>query len=358
MLPVSFFEPHVSDVQLCPGTTECLRRIIDACGFFRPRAHMRMKALFFVSLAVIVLRVSAQSSNVTTCVPLYEWAINTLNQSPCLVAAYVENVCESAFVEVNAIPPDTHYAGPSKQDATLCRCSTVAYSLISACGGCQNRTYISWTAWATNCPKIQVAKFLESIPSEVVVPPWAYLDVTLSNNFFNPGLAMANASAVLTSPAAPSSTTTTTTTSSSQLAVPPSTSNGVSLPSYTPSVATKKINAGAIAGGVVGGLAVLVVAGLLVLFCFRRNKQHTNPYPPNTASSFSATSQPQFHGSSIVPSISPFPYHQQQPFPKDTSDTETYPGSPVTSVGHTTFDTTNVTPAVQIVRRYTGAAEV
>jgi hypothetical protein len=41
------------------------------------------------------------------------------------------------------LPQGYHYAGPRKgfDDRNLCECSTVGYSLISACGGCQGRIW-------------------------------------------------------------------------------------------------------------------------------------------------------------------------------------------------------------------------
>ncbi|KAF7294788.1 hypothetical protein MIND_01016500 [Mycena indigotica] len=311
---------------------------------------MRLKVAILVSVVALV---AAQSSDVATCTPAYGWSINARGQTPCLVAAYAEQACESSFVEVNQLPANTHYIGPSKANANLCRCSTVTYSLVSACAGCQDRQYISWTEWATNCTKVEVAQYLQTVSAAVVVPPWAYLDVTLSNNAFSPTLASANATAASTPSPSPAPTTT-----SASIATIPS--NPVALPSVASSSSPKKgSNAGAIAGGVVGGLAVIVIAVFLVLFCLRRKKQPEAMYPPNTASSFSATShvqplQHQLTGSSGRPTspgsplfITPFPYHQQ-----DRSDAETtYHGSP-------SFDSPSITPAVQIVRRYNGAAEV
>jgi hypothetical protein len=54
-------------------------------------------------------------------------------------------------VVINSIPVGTHYIGPSPANATTCQCSTVTYSLVSACGGCQERNFLSWTDWAANC---------------------------------------------------------------------------------------------------------------------------------------------------------------------------------------------------------------
>lgn len=39
------------------------------------------------------------------------------------------------------LAPGNHYTGPSGND--LCQCNTVIYSLISACAGCQNGTWMS-----------------------------------------------------------------------------------------------------------------------------------------------------------------------------------------------------------------------
>ncbi|KAJ6525642.1 hypothetical protein B0H19DRAFT_585578 [Mycena capillaripes] len=146
---------------------------------------MRGHVIFLASSALLVARVASQTSNVTTCAPLYQWSINSKNQSPCLVAAFLESVCEGRPVEVDTIPEGNHYTGPPSADATLCRCSTVTYSLISACGGCQNRTFVNWTDWAASCPQVEVAHFLQTVPEDIVVPPWAYLDVTKVSHLEN-----------------------------------------------------------------------------------------------------------------------------------------------------------------------------
>ncbi|KAJ7775080.1 hypothetical protein B0H16DRAFT_1509459 [Mycena metata] len=307
---------------------------------------------FLASFAVLVARVFSQTSNVTTCTPTYQWAINSKNQTPCLVAAYLESVCDGP-VEVNSIPAGTHYAGPTVTNATqLCLCSTVTYSLISACGGCQNRIFTTWTDWSANCPQVEVALFLQPIPSQVEVPAWAYLDVTKTDNIFNPLLANANESDSQTTSSTPSTTLSSTVSA-------PSSSASVNLPSNPPiSPNHKKSNAGAIAGGVVGGLVVLVAAGLAVLFCLRRRRRGPED-SGHLPSSFSTSPTPMYEeggGRAAGPlSISPFPYY------KEPSDTETYhvPGSPGTSAVHTTYDTGSVsTPAVQVLHRYTESAEL
>lgn len=42
---------------------------------------------------------------------------------------------------IDPLPANTHYIGPWVADANPCECNTVTYSMISACGVCQNRTY-------------------------------------------------------------------------------------------------------------------------------------------------------------------------------------------------------------------------
>ncbi|KAF7323141.1 hypothetical protein HMN09_00094400 [Mycena chlorophos] len=318
-------------------------------------------AFILVPLAsLVLLHAAAQTSDVTNCVSDYEWSLNSLGQTPCLVAAVLENVCDNDHPEVNAIPENTHYIGPSKASANDCWCSTVTYSLIAACSGCQDRDYLDWTQWAANCTKVEVAHFLQPVPTAVPVPLWAYLDVTLTNDNFNENVAEANASAVVAASISSTASTTTSSlgssTSSPDITVPlPST-----VTTSAPQAKKKSTNAGAIAGGVVGGLAVVVIGGFLVMVWIQRRKKAPN-YPDNSASSFSAPMQQQLTGSSGPKAISPYPYHQrQESYPREMSETE-YPGSPISSAVYTSSDTPSVvglSPAVQIVRRYNAAAEV
>jgi hypothetical protein len=65
-----------------------------------------------------------------------------------------------AAVSVDAIPVGTHYLGPTFADATPCRCSTVTYSLLSACAGCQNRDFTNWINWSLNCPYVEISTYV------------------------------------------------------------------------------------------------------------------------------------------------------------------------------------------------------
>ena len=88
-------------------------------------------------------------------------AYNSLNQSPCEVAAYLQSTCSggsecslvysstvlspfSAFT-VDPLPAGYQYAGPYVLGGgDLCKCNTVTYSLLSACGACQEDLWITY----------------------------------------------------------------------------------------------------------------------------------------------------------------------------------------------------------------------
>ena len=114
---------------------------------------------------------------------------NTKSQNPCLVAAYLQGACVGggkhfsllhrpqwhnqflAVYTVGSLPVDDYYIGPYVDEANGCECNTVTYSLVSACGDCQNRTFercviltrldftgcsfsASWSSWSYNCSTI------------------------------------------------------------------------------------------------------------------------------------------------------------------------------------------------------------
>lgn len=56
--------------------------------------------------------------------------------------------CAIAY-NVDALPDQTHYLGPTLALANPCQCNTVVYSLMSACGACQGRTYDSYASFLT-----------------------------------------------------------------------------------------------------------------------------------------------------------------------------------------------------------------
>jgi hypothetical protein len=92
---------------------------------------------------------------------LFYQTYNTQMKSPCEVASILLSECNngrqyhplvmffgssihhSLAFPVDTLPQSSHYVGPSIQNANPCQCNTVTYSLMSACGACQGRTYLS-----------------------------------------------------------------------------------------------------------------------------------------------------------------------------------------------------------------------
>jgi len=264
--------------------------------------------------------VAGQTTNVTQCISSYNWSINALGQNPCLVAAYLESACGiPGGINIPAIPdvPGDHYLGPTTSQANPCLCSSVTYSMISACAGCQNGTYTDWVTWSDDCTQVLFTTFLQPLPPSVEVPSWAFLNLTLTGNNFSVVAAEQNASASAASASASASSAIMTSTS-------------VIIPTVTPtaSASKSKSNAGAIAGGVVGGLVFIAIVTLGALwFRIRRKRKMVQQAVPfdSQAALVSGTAMSQITGSiqgSSPPSQSIY-----------TSDMSIYPGSPIATSG-------------------------
>jgi len=169
--------------------------------------------------------------------------------------------CFSGTYTLDPLPSGYTYSGP--YHANKCDCSTVVYSLISACVACQGDDPSSWSTYVTNCTSTTTmppSQFPNPVPPGIRVPHWAILDVTNENHWnanksyaagdtpeYGPG-AIFGASGVYTSSASASPTP-------SQLA--PSHSGG---------------HGGAIAGGVIGGIAIISIISLAAIFYLRRGR--------------------------------------------------------------------------------------
>ncbi|KAI0321650.1 hypothetical protein OF83DRAFT_233079 [Amylostereum chailletii] len=111
---------------------------------------------------------------------------NSLQQNPCLVASTLRAVCAKSSFAVDPVPVTGVYAGPSGDDiGNICSCSTVTYSLMSACGACQGGSWGTWKDWSLNCTAtLSDGVFpAEFIPSSTKVPHWAFQEVTVSGNW-------------------------------------------------------------------------------------------------------------------------------------------------------------------------------
>ncbi|PVG02414.1 hypothetical protein CPB86DRAFT_780355 [Serendipita vermifera] len=124
--------------------------------------------------------VALQNSN-ATCSPDFAWALNQAQQSPCLVAAYLGHQCspDSPF-NVPPISQNQQYLPPTGQQINSCQCSSVYYSLLSACAMCQGSSLDTFTVWTQGCPQanISMGTYPLATPSGTVIPPWAYLPLS------------------------------------------------------------------------------------------------------------------------------------------------------------------------------------
>ncbi|KAF4614942.1 hypothetical protein D9613_002754 [Agrocybe pediades] len=194
-------------------------------------------------------------------------------------------VCNNGSFPIEVLPAMSHYLGPTLQTANPCQCNTVTYSLMSACGACQGRTYLSWSVWSANCPTVSINTYPEPIPSGVAIPGWAYLDVKATDNF-DPTLAKENSnlteSTAIPSPTSTRLTSTITihlsTTSSRASASSTSSSVLTTTTSSSSSSSPEQVRReNAIGGGVVGGLAgLLLILALLFWFIKRRRRLARN----------------------------------------------------------------------------------
>ncbi|KAJ7097754.1 hypothetical protein B0H15DRAFT_822518 [Mycena belliarum] len=209
----------------------------------------------------------AQSTN-ATCAPSHKWAYNSHQQSPCVVASSLLAVCYGAY-NVAALPDQFHYGGPDIQNANLCQCNTVVYSLLAECGLCQNRTAVMWSVWETNCPSVSISSFLKPIPAGLHVPGWAYLDVK-AGDMFNETLAQINAN-ITESTAVPVPTrTSSATTSIATSSAAPQPSSELHSSNVSPLNQTRS---NAVGGGIVGGFALLVLISAAALYIHKRRRR-------------------------------------------------------------------------------------
>ncbi|PPQ87371.1 hypothetical protein CVT24_000129 [Panaeolus cyanescens] len=85
-------------------------------------------------------------------------------------------------VYIAALDPGQRYPpAQASGEGNDCRCSTIYYSMLSACAYCQGRSWISWDAQTIpNCVSTFDRHFPISMPSGVRVPSWANLDIIVS----------------------------------------------------------------------------------------------------------------------------------------------------------------------------------
>ncbi|KAF5357921.1 hypothetical protein D9756_001430 [Leucocoprinus leucothites] len=293
-----------------------------------------MAVLAYLAIAFLPGVLSQAISNAFCTVSSLTWTYNSLSQSPCEVAANLAGVCNGGVFTLDSLDPGFVYLGPSKIVANSCRCSTVYYSMLSACAACQGNSWIGWAQYSANCTTVYDAKFPQPFPSGITVPAWAYADIAASNNF---SLAVAQSlESRPDSSAFPSST--------SGFSFPTGgssfsyTAGNTGLPTFTPvsnpnSSNSSSSNAGAIAGGVIGGVVGLALVAGLAFFFLRRRREATQP----ASSAFSTTPYtPAPYNPDSAPNMSYTPdastaYAPSQTQPQrlyDPSDPSTFPTTP------------------------------
>ncbi|KAK0503360.1 hypothetical protein EDD18DRAFT_629951 [Armillaria luteobubalina] len=214
----------------------------------------------------IALRVLGQTNFTATCtLSDFHWTFNSASQSPCDVASSLLGVCNGGSYSLQSLPDMTHYLGPSVDAANPCQCSTVSYSLISACGACQNRTYAQWSQWRVNCASVDIGGFPEPIPNGTHVPGWAYLDVKTEDTFdINQAKQDANATESTFVPQ-PTSTT--------------AISSTTSTPSATPTQESQSNHSNVVGGSVAGGVfGLMAVVGIIGIWTYRRRERRVGSH--------------------------------------------------------------------------------
>ncbi|OJA15784.1 hypothetical protein AZE42_10337 [Rhizopogon vesiculosus] len=111
---------------------------------------------------------------------------NSLGQNPCLVGSYLVSECLNYTLIITPFTIGDPYTGPNLDTANDCLCSTVTYSILGACGTCQNNTVETWSVWNFNCSAslTHLSVYPLNIPNGTAIPHWAYLDV-VTNDMFN-----------------------------------------------------------------------------------------------------------------------------------------------------------------------------
>ncbi|ESK94582.1 hypothetical protein Moror_7949 [Moniliophthora roreri MCA 2997] len=294
--------------------------------------------LFRLGLGALV---GAQSQE-ATCDPTtgFDWSFNSLHQSPCEMASALAGQCRGGAFIVPPLPANNAYRGIGLGEDDLCRCNTVFYSLLSACAACQARSWLRWSTFAENCTTRISSSFPFNIPSGTRIPPYAYLDI-LANDTFNPALAQSLANA-------PESTGTPPPTFTSSGAPATSPAPGSSTSASSGGSGSSKSNAGPIVGGVIGGLVIVCLTIILIIWFIRRRKTNTPPsglvdidpsFPAVRGTERGSTQElPKLYNpsdpSTFPPSISPTPSPSMSASPPPTRDARWsyYSAAPTTHI--------------------------
>jgi len=232
-------------------------------------------SFFFSGFAVAVISAPDCSTALSS---TWTWSFNTLGQNPCTVAAYMLSTCSGGSTTL--VPLLTGELYVPYQDTNFCWCSAIAYSLLSACDGCQGSIWNSWLEYTYNCTNtLPPSSFPNPVPEGTRLPQWALIGVK-SGSTWNQSMAIAVGDSPELGPGTTlpgsSSSSSSTGQSSSSLTGPSTTYSSAHPSNTTTIVGGHSSNTGAIAGGVVAGVAAIFIAAV-ALFFYRKRRRSLAP---------------------------------------------------------------------------------
>lgn len=191
----------------------------------------------------------------------WQWKANSLGQDPCAFGSILQAACRDngpySIRPLNG--PDDAYGPPKKStdlttgvNATLdffCECDTVTYMIFMACTHCQSGTILSWAVWTADCPAITTMQYPHRIPQGTAIPRWAFYNI-----LGTPGETYDDTAAMAIGRD----------------------------PEEKSHNSGNKGRVGAIAGGVVGSVALITLSAVVVIRR-RRRRRGNQPYPRETS---------------------------------------------------------------------------
>ncbi|KAF8518539.1 hypothetical protein BU17DRAFT_90880 [Hysterangium stoloniferum] len=270
----------------------------------------RIVTVGLISL-LFALGVDGQATTTAVCT-LDPWRIQKVRAHAKWPPHYRQHVmAELSDYEIPAIPKGDLYIGPDVGYSNRCICSSVTYSMVSACGACQGASEIRWSNWIKNCTDtdITLGQYPLSIPPGISIPAWAFLNVTELNTW--------DPTASLTS----------------------HNSGNPDISATSKSKPKSSTNVAAIAGGAAGGVVFIIIIIGLIVFFMRRNRKagvrmeqiaypgamqspppsvrpfypngtppvlDQKPYDPSDASTFPKNLVPHHIGSASIPNSEPY----------------------------------------------------
>ncbi|KDQ49962.1 hypothetical protein JAAARDRAFT_712747 [Jaapia argillacea MUCL 33604] len=285
----------------------------------------RFARSFLLIASVLSLRAVGQADNVARCNVTSTISQNLLGQDDCAIATALRGICLGDFTPLTPLPFGYVYREPEPAYNTVnnCTCSSVYYTMFSACAWCQGGDWEMYNEWIGNCSTpLQSIGFPGKLLPGTSIPHWAYTDPRGTGGTFNASTAVLVGDIPETT-ATPSPTSTTSSRTSTTSSATSSSSSSSSTPSSV--VGAKKSHTGAIVGGVVAGVVVIAIAviGLVWYILHRRNR---DPVPTTNYPGYPATP------STIQQPLTPPATFENSAFydpNRPIASYPSYPGSPV-----------------------------